>query len=127
MPFGVLIADLKTIPVTQCNSVVQNLIRYLGDSCIPNALNELFNPFGDNTQEVCRICYNQGLPTWCTSQDRYARNQGALRCLREYTENIESTVKPVAAFVRANEINLAAADGFPTADYKLLCPTQQAE
>ncbi|TPP56081.1 Family S60 non peptidase ue S60 family [Fasciola gigantica] len=124
-PFGTLIADLKTIPVTQCNSVVQNLIRYLGDSCIPNALNELFNPFGDNTQELCRICYNQGWPTWCTSRDRFARNQGALRCLREYTENIESTVKPVAAFVRAKEIDLAAADGFPTANYKLLCPTKQ--
>ncbi|KAF7231798.1 hypothetical protein EG68_03894 [Paragonimus skrjabini miyazakii] len=126
MPFGKLIADLRAIPVTQCNSVVQNLIRYLGDSCIPNTLSAEFNPFGDNTEELCSICANQGLQSWCTTQDRYAGNQGALRCLREYNENIESTIKPTAALVRAKEIELAAADGFPTANYKLLCPTQQA-
>ncbi|KAF6773077.1 hypothetical protein AHF37_07694, partial [Paragonimus kellicotti] len=126
MPFGKLIADLRAIPVTQCNSVVQNLIRYLGDSCIPNTLSAEFNPFGDNTEELCSICANQGLQSWCTTQDRYAGNQGALRCLREYNENIESTIKPTAALVRAKEIELAAADGFPATNYKLLCPTQQA-
>ncbi|KER32159.1 hypothetical protein T265_01774 [Opisthorchis viverrini] len=127
MPFGKLFADLRTIPVTQCNSVVRNLIGYLGDSCIPNSLSEVFNPFGDNTQEVCQLCANRGLETWCTTRDRYARNHGALRCLREYTENIESLVKPTAAFVRAREIELASVDGFPMADYKLLCPTIQAD
>ncbi|CAL8099185.1 unnamed protein product [Calicophoron daubneyi] len=127
MPFGMLISDLRTIPVTQCNSVVQNLIRYFGDSCIPDSLGKIFNPFGDNTQEVCQLCANKGLQTWCTTQDRYARNQGALRCLREYTENTESKIKPIAALVRAKETELAAANGFPTSDYKLMCPTRQTD
>ncbi|CAH8540764.1 unnamed protein product [Dicrocoelium dendriticum] len=128
MPVGKLIADLKAIPVTQCNSVVQNLVQFLGDSCFPNALSEIFNPFGDNTEEICRICANRGLQTWCTTRDRYARNQGALRCLREYTENVESVIKPVAAFVRAQEIDLAAAaEGFPVGNYKLLCPNRQSD
>ncbi|TNN12749.1 Melanotransferrin [Schistosoma japonicum] len=124
MPVGTLISDLKAIPVTQCNSVVQNLIRYLGDSCIPNSLSEIFNPFGDNTQEVCRLCYNTGLSDWCASLDRYAGNQGALRCLREYTENYESKYKPVVAFLRDQEIDLASGDGFPIENYELLCPTK---
>ncbi|CAH8595885.1 unnamed protein product [Heterobilharzia americana] len=124
MPVGMLISDLQAIPVTQCNSVVQNLIRYLGDSCIPNSLSEIFNPFGDNTQEVCRLCYNSGLSDWCASLDRYAGNQGALRCLREYTENYESIYKPVVAFVRDQEIDLASRDGFPIENYELLCPTK---
>ncbi|KAH8872817.1 family S60 non-peptidase like (S60 family) [Schistosoma japonicum] len=124
MPVGTLISDLKAIPVTQCNSVVQNLIRYLGDSCIPNSLSEIFNPFGDNTQEVCRLCYNTGLSDWCASLDRYAGNQGALKCLREYTENYESKYKPVVAFLRDQEIDLASSDGFPIENYELLCPTK---
>ncbi|CAH8852683.1 unnamed protein product [Trichobilharzia szidati] len=127
MPVGRLISDLKAIPVIQCNSVVQNLIRYLGDSCIPNSLSEIFNPFGDNTQEVCRLCYNSGLSEWCASLDRYAGNQGALRCLREYTENYESKYKPVVAFVRDQEIDLASRDGFPIQNYELLCPSKMPD
>uniref|UniRef100_A0A3Q0KPX0 Family S60 non-peptidase homologue (S60 family) n=1 Tax=Schistosoma mansoni TaxID=6183 RepID=A0A3Q0KPX0_SCHMA len=124
MPVGTLISDLKAIPVIQCNSVVQNLIRYLGDSCIPNSLSEIFNPFGDNTQEVCRLCYNTGLSDWCGSLDRYSGNQGALRCLREYTENFESKYKPAVAFLRDQEIELASGDGFPIENYELLCPSK---
>lgn len=125
MPFGKLISDLKVIPVTQCNSLVQNLLRFLGDSCVPNALGKIFNPFGDNTEEICSICYNKGLQSWCTTRDRYARNQGALRCLREQNENLESRIRPSAAFVRAKEVDLAAANGFPVNDYQLLCPQLQ--
>ncbi|CAH8584631.1 unnamed protein product [Schistosoma guineensis] len=124
MPVGTLISDLRAIPVTQCNSVVQNLIRYLGDSCIPNSLSEIFNPFGDNTQEVCRLCYNTGLSDWCGSLDRYSGNQGALRCLREHTENFESKYKPVVAFLRDQEVELASGDGFPKENYELLCPSK---
>ncbi|CAH8586788.1 unnamed protein product [Schistosoma bovis] len=124
MPVGTLISDLRAIPVTQCNSVVQNLIRYLGDSCIPNSLSEIFNPFGDNTQEVCRLCYNTGLSDWCGSLDRYSGNQGALRCLREHNENFESKYKPVVAFLRDQEVELASGDGFPKENYELLCPSK---
>ncbi|CAH8588496.1 unnamed protein product [Schistosoma margrebowiei] len=124
MPVGTLISDLRAIPVTQCNSVVQNLIRYLGDSCIPNSLSEIFNPFGDNTQEVCRLCYNTGLSDWCGSLDRYSGNQGALRCLKEHTENFESKYKPVVAFLRDQEVELASGDGFPKENYELLCPSK---
>ena len=118
--------DLHAINITQCNSVVQNLIQFLGDSCVPNALQSSFNPFGDNTQEICRLCADVGTQAFCTSRDRFAGNQGALRCLHEQRNDPETQKRPVAAVVRANEVDLAITDGwFPKGLYQLLCPTQQ--
>ncbi|KAL7062318.1 hypothetical protein AAHC03_01132 [Spirometra sp. Aus1] len=125
LPLSMLIGDLKAINITQCNSVVQNLIRFLGDSCAPNALQSAFNPFGDNTQEICQLCFNEGTQEFCTSRDKYAGNQGALRCLNEHRSNLEATKRPSAAVVRAREIDLAMADGYPAGQYQLLCPTKQ--
>ncbi|VDK36836.1 unnamed protein product [Taenia asiatica] len=126
LPLSHLIGDLHAINITQCNSVVQNLIQFLGDSCIPNALQSAFNPFGDNTQEICRLCADVGTQAFCTSRDRFAENQGALRCLHEHRNNPETQKRPVAAVVRAQEVMLAINDGwFPKELYQLLCPTQQ--
>ncbi|VDD79513.1 unnamed protein product [Mesocestoides corti] len=126
IPLSRLMGDLHAINITQCNSVVQNLIQFLGDSCVPNALQSAFNPFGDNTQEICRLCADVGTQAFCTSRDRFAENQGALRCLYEHRNNPETTKRPLAAIVRAQEVELAATDGwFPKGLYQLLCPTQQ--
>ncbi|KAL5969064.1 Melanotransferrin [Taenia solium] len=126
LPLSHLMGDLHAINITQCNSVVQNLIQFLGDSCIPNALQSAFNPFGDNTQEICRLCADVGTQAFCTSRDRFAENQGALRCLHEHRNNPETQKRPVAAVVRAQEVMLAINDGwFPKELYQLLCPTQQ--
>ena len=70
LPLSHLMGDLHAINITQCNSVVQNLIQFLGDSCVPNALQSAFNPFGDNTQEICRLCSDVGTQAYCTSRDR---------------------------------------------------------
>lgn len=126
MPLSQLIGHLDAINITQCNSVVQNLIRFLGDSCMPNALQSYFNPFGDNTQEICRLCADKGKQAFCTSRDRFAGNQGALRCLHEQRMDPETAKRPSAAVVRALEIDLAIRDGtIPLAQYQLMCPTKQ--
>ncbi|KAM3181454.1 hypothetical protein ACTXT7_014354 [Hymenolepis weldensis] len=126
LPLSKLMGSIQAINITQCNSVVQNLIQFLGDSCVPNALQSAFNPFGDNTQEICRLCADEGTQAYCTSRDRYAGNQGALRCLHEQRNDPETLKRPVAAVVRAQEVDLAISDGwFPKGLYQLLCPTQQ--
>ncbi|KAL3318700.1 p97 [Cichlidogyrus casuarinus] len=124
MQLSKLIGEMNALPVTQCNSVVQNLIKFLGDSCLPGSLNEIFNPFGGNTEEICKLCANKGYESYCTYSDRYARNQGALQCLLDHNNNPETKYKPIAAFVRAQEIDLAAEDNFPINDYQLLCPNK---
>ncbi|XP_048486499.1 melanotransferrin isoform X2 [Plutella xylostella] len=79
MPIHVLMQE-GGLKVTDCNNHVKSAISYFGDSCAPNSLKDMYNPIGDNSDQLCRLCAG-GAGIRCTLQDPYAGYEGALRCL----------------------------------------------
>ena len=82
--------------------------------CAPDALNRQFNPTGDNPSTVCDLCQGTNINTFCTNQDPYAGNIGALMCLFNSGD---------IAFVRHTAlIELQARNPtFPIDQFQLLC------
>jgi len=82
--------------------------------CAPDALNRQFNPTGDNPSTVCDLCQGTTGNTFCTNQDPYAGNIGALMCLFNRGD---------IAFVRHTAlIELQNRDPtFPIDQFQLLC------
>lgn len=37
--------------IIDCNNHVKNAINFFGESCAPNALNDKYNPIGDNSDK----------------------------------------------------------------------------
>jgi len=86
--------------------------------CAPDALNRQFNPTGDNPSTVCDLCQGTTGNTFCTNQDPYAGNIGALMCLFNRGD---------IAFVRHTAlIELQTRDPtFPIDQFQLLCTNGQ--
>lgn len=79
MPINVLMHK-GGLKITDCNNHVKSTIEYFGDSCAPNSLKDMYNPIGDNSDKLCRLC--AGAPgIRCTLADPYAGYEGSLRCL----------------------------------------------
>ncbi|CAF0807232.1 unnamed protein product, partial [Didymodactylos carnosus] len=114
IPISQLLRD-KRLNIIDCNNHVKSAALLFGEMCAPDALNRQFNPTGDNPASVCELC--QGLPgvNYCTNQDPYAGNIGALYCLAN---------KGDIAFVRHTSLlELQQLDPtFPLDQFELLCP-----
>ncbi|CAB3258368.1 unnamed protein product [Arctia plantaginis] len=79
MPIHVLMQN-GGLKITDCNNHVKSAIEYFGESCAPNSLKDMYNPIGDNSDKLCRLCAG-GSGIRCTLADPYAGYEGALRCL----------------------------------------------
>ncbi|XP_049880568.1 melanotransferrin [Pectinophora gossypiella] len=79
MPIHVLMQE-GGLKVTDCNNHVKSAIEFFGDSCAPNSLKDMYNPIGDNSDKLCKLCTG-GAGIRCTLQDPYAGYEGALKCL----------------------------------------------
>lgn len=72
--------------IVDCNNHVKSAIEYFGPSCAVNSLSDKFNPIGDNSDKLCRICIGKIPGGRCTNTDPYAGYEGAFRCLLEAGE-----------------------------------------
>ncbi|XP_045473444.1 melanotransferrin [Harmonia axyridis] len=72
--------------IADCNNHVKSAIEYFGPSCAVNSLSDKFNPIGDNSDKLCRICIGKIPGGRCTNSDPYAGYEGAFRCLLEAGE-----------------------------------------
>lgn len=74
------------LEVIDCNNHVKSTINYFGPSCAVNALIDRYNPLGDNSDHLCKLCIGQVPGGRCTNADPYAGYEGAFRCLLEAGE-----------------------------------------
>ncbi|CAH2244764.1 jg22216, partial [Pararge aegeria aegeria] len=79
MPIHVLMRE-GGLKVTDCNNHVKSAIQYFGESCAPNSLKDMYNPIGDNPDQLCKLCAG-GAGVRCTLADPHAGYEGALKCL----------------------------------------------
>ncbi|GBP40151.1 Lactotransferrin [Eumeta japonica] len=68
------------LKIIDCNNHVKSAIEYFGESCAANSLKDMYNPIGDNSDQLCKLC-GGGAGKRCTLADPYAGYEGALKCL----------------------------------------------
>jgi hypothetical protein len=115
VPISTLI-EKKLLEIVDCNNHVKAATKFFNSMCAPDALNSQFNPTGDNPTSACDLCTGKMGSTFCTNQDPYAGNIGALYCLNDGGGDVafvkHTAVNEWAAINRSININ----------DYELLCP-----
>ncbi|KAK9296260.1 hypothetical protein QLX08_009683 [Tetragonisca angustula] len=74
------------LEVVDCNNHVKSAINYFGPSCAVNSLIDKYNPLGDNSDQLCKLCIGKISGERCTTADPYAGYEGAFRCLVEAGE-----------------------------------------
>lgn len=72
--------------IYDCNNHVKSAIRFFGPSCAVNSLIDKYNPIGDNSDKLCKICSGHAAGEKCTPSDPYYGFEGAFRCLVEKGE-----------------------------------------
>lgn len=105
------------LEVVDCNNHVKNAVTYFGPSCAVNSLIDKYNPIGDNSDKLCKLCIGKVPGGKCTNADPYAGFTGAFKCLLEAGE---------IAFLKHTSVLELTADSinFPTVnknDFELLC------
>nr|CAD7398480.1 unnamed protein product [Timema cristinae] len=103
--------------VIDCNNHVKSAIRYFGPSCAVNSLIDKYNPIGDNSDKLCKLCIGKVPGERCTPADPYAGFEGAFRCLLEAGD---------VAFLKHTTVQEMTAtnldfSGISKNDYELLC------
>ncbi|XP_053619563.1 transferrin 2 [Plodia interpunctella] len=79
MPVHILMQE-GGLKITDCNNHVKSATYFFGESCAPNSLKDIYNPIGDNSDKLCKLCTG-GPGIRCTLRDPYAGYEGALKCL----------------------------------------------
>ncbi|XP_020296181.1 melanotransferrin [Pseudomyrmex gracilis] len=74
------------LEIIDCNNHVKSTIKFFGPSCAVNSLIDKYNPLGDNSDQLCRLCIGRIPGGKCTNQDPYSGYEGAFRCLVEAGE-----------------------------------------
>ncbi|XP_053985939.1 melanotransferrin [Hylaeus volcanicus] len=74
------------LEIIDCNNHVKSAIKYFGPSCAVNSLIDKYNPLGDNSDQLCKLCIGKIPGGRCTTADPYAGYEGAFRCLVEAGE-----------------------------------------
>lgn len=99
----------KTMPVIDCNNPVKSTAAFFGDSCAVNALQNRYNPLGDNSNSLCERCGSNEPGVRCTIKDPYSGFRGALACLQDSGD---------VAFVKHTSI---LDNNLNQEDFELLC------
>ncbi|XP_050683488.1 ovotransferrin isoform X3 [Leptidea sinapis] len=79
MPIHTLIRE-GGLKIKDCNNHVKSAVEFFGESCAPNSLRDMYNPIGDNSDKLCKLC-SGGAGVRCTLADPYAGYEGAIKCL----------------------------------------------
>nr|CAD7458026.1 unnamed protein product [Timema tahoe] len=103
--------------VIDCNNHVKSAIRYFGPSCAVNSLIDKYNPIGDNSDKLCKLCIGKVPGERCTPADPYAGFEGAFRCLLE-AGDIAFLKHTTVQEMTATNLDFS---GISKNDYELLC------
>ncbi|XP_058796185.1 transferrin 2 [Phymastichus coffea] len=72
--------------IIDCNNHVKSTTAFFGPSCAVNSLVNKYNPLGDNSDHLCKLCIGKIPGGRCTNSDPYSGYEGAFRCLVEAGE-----------------------------------------
>ncbi|KAG7190091.1 hypothetical protein KM043_006226 [Ampulex compressa] len=107
--------------IVDCNNHVKSTIKYFGHSCAVNSLIDKYNPLGDNSDQLCKLCIGKVPSARCTNADPYVGYGGAFRCLVEAGEiaflvhttvqEMTSTTFDFNASIKKENFNLLCRDG----------------
>lgn len=105
--------------IVDCNNHVKSATEFFGSSCAVNCLTDKYNPIGDNSDKLCRICIGKVPGGKCTDSDPYAGFEGAFRCLVEagdvaflkHTTVEEQLSGMEFSFIPRNKFELLCTDG----------------
>ncbi|XP_063233370.1 transferrin 2 isoform X4 [Bacillus rossius redtenbacheri] len=116
IPVHTLMKD-GAMEVKDCNNHVKSTINFFAESCAVNSLIDKYNPLGDNSDKLCKLCIGKIPGGRCTQADPYAGFEGAFRCLLEAGD---------VAFLKhttVQEMTATSVDfsGVTSADFELLC------
>ncbi|KDR17893.1 melanotransferrin isoform X2 [Zootermopsis nevadensis] len=103
--------------VIDCNNHVKSAIKYFGPSCAVNSLIDKYNPIGDNSDKLCKLCIGKIPGDWCSSADPYFGFEGAFRCLVE-TGEIAFLKHTTVDEMTSNRFDFS---GVSKLDFELLC------
>ncbi|PNF26743.1 Melanotransferrin [Cryptotermes secundus] len=103
--------------VIDCNNHVKSAIKYFGPSCAVNSLIDKYNPIGDNSDKLCKLCIGKIPGDWCSSADPYFGFEGAFRCLVEAGE-IAFLKHTTVEEMTSNQFDFS---GVSKSDFELLC------
>ncbi|XP_060828593.1 transferrin 2 [Bombus pascuorum] len=117
------------LEIIDCNNHVKSTIKYFGPSCAVNSLIDKYNPLGDNSDQLCKLCIGKIPGERCTTSDPYAGYEGAFRCLVEAGEIaflVDTTVDEMTSTtfdfnsVKKEQFELLCRDGTrkPINEYK---------
>ncbi|XP_017883178.1 melanotransferrin [Ceratina calcarata] len=117
------------LEIIDCNNHVKSAIKFFGPSCAVNSLIDKYNPLGDNSDQLCKLCIGKIPTERCTTSDPYAGYEGAFRCLVEAGEIaflVHTTVEEMTSTtfdfnsVKKDQFELLCRDGTrkPVDDYK---------
>uniref|UniRef100_A0AAR5PBB6 Transferrin-like domain-containing protein n=1 Tax=Dendroctonus ponderosae TaxID=77166 RepID=A0AAR5PBB6_DENPD len=102
--------------VKDCNNHVKTASNFFGPSCAVNCLTDKYNPIGDNSDKLCRLCTGSIPGKWCTDADPYAGFNGAFRCLLETGEVAFLKHTSVPELIKTKEFS-----GVRQEQFDLLC------
>lgn len=75
------------MPIIDCNNHVKTASRFFGPSCAVNSLSDIYNPLGDNSEDLCKLCAGKQVGERCTAHDPYAGYQ-----VNQVFINFDSTI-----------------------------------
>ncbi|XP_060857598.1 transferrin 2-like isoform X2 [Metopolophium dirhodum] len=119
VPINTLISK-GYMKIVDCNNHVKTTIEFFGNSCAVNSLLAMYNPMGDNSARLCILCASKVSGQKCTSNDPYAGDEGAFRCLIEtgdvaflrHTTVLEMLKDPsLFSKIREDDLELLCVDG----------------
>ncbi|XP_066246243.1 transferrin 2 [Euwallacea similis] len=102
--------------IIDCNNHVKTASNFFGPSCAVNCLTDKYNPIGDNSDKLCRLCVGSIPGKWCTDADPYASYNGAFRCLLQTGEIAFIRHTTVPDLLRTREFG-----GIQEQQFELLC------
>ncbi|CAG9772274.1 unnamed protein product [Ceutorhynchus assimilis] len=115
LPISTLMSD-GIMDVIDCNNHVKTASSFFGPSCAVNCLNDKYNPIGDNSDKLCKLCVGEIPGRWCTDADPFADYSGAFRCLLDKGEIAFLKHTTIPELLKSREFA-----GLQSEQFELLC------
>ena len=122
VPIGALIQD-QVVDTTNCNRA-QVVVDYFSGSCVPGAADARINPNGTGVKQLCQQCVGDDRGRHiCDLQsgERYAGEEGALRCLVEGRGEVAFLSHDTVFRYTDGRSPVNWASNLKSSDFRLLC------
>lgn len=106
------------LEIIDCNNQVKSAGKFFGPSCAVNSLIDRYNPSGDNSDKLCKLCIGEIPGGRCTNSDPYSGYEGAFRCLAENAGEISFLVHTTVQEMTSTNYDL---NSIKKEQFELLC------